>query len=88
MGFSLAFLKSTLIHGPIQFQLFSIHEIETNSFKLMVILGSLANLLITLILAVKSHYILNKFTAEVLGTIYVVFFGIATLTAIYSAWKA
>ena len=53
----------------------------------MVILGSLATLLFTLILAIRSHYILNKFTSEVLTSIYLIFFLIASITTIYHAFK-
>lgn len=89
MGFSIAFLKQNYLNwGPIDFQLFSILKIEENGFKLIVILGALANLILTLILAVKSHYRINKFMAELLSIIYLTFFLIASTSAVYHAWKS
>lgn len=72
-------------HGPIEFELFSILKIEQHAFKLIVILGALANLIITLMLAVRNHYIITRFMGQLLSGLYITFFLIASTSAVYHA---
>ncbi|CAD8070686.1 unnamed protein product [Paramecium sonneborni] len=87
IGFSVAFLKQNFVnHGPIKFNLFSIIDIEKNAFKLMVILAAFLNLLFTLIMAVRNHYVITKSMAKLLTIFYCVFFTLSSSSAFYHAW--
>ncbi|CAD8189055.1 unnamed protein product [Paramecium octaurelia] len=87
IGFSVAFLKQNFVNsGPIKFNLFSIIDIEQNAFKLMVILAAFLNLLFTLIMVVRNHYIITKFIAKLLTIFYSVFFILSSSSAFYHAW--
>ncbi|CAD8100363.1 unnamed protein product [Paramecium primaurelia] len=87
IGFSVAFLKQNFVNsGPIKFNLFSIIDIEQNAFKLMVILAAFLNLLFTLIMVVRNHYIITKFIAKLLTIFYSIFFILSSSSAFYHAW--
>ena len=82
MGFGLALLKITLTKGTQEFKLFAPEQFKANAMNIMVIVVSLFNLVLTFIYGISTHYKFKRSLAYIIGTLYVLFFSVATVIAV------
>lgn len=85
MGFGVSMLKTTLIKGPQEFNLFSMKEINQNILSLLVIGCTLLVLVSTMLYGIFNRYNMKK------GFSYYLFFvygSFMTLSIAYAIFKA
>ena len=85
VGFGLALLKITLSKGTQDFKLFDPSKFQANAMNIMVIVVSLFNLGLTFVYGISTHYKFKRSLAYIIGTLYVLFFLVATIIAVIQA---
>lgn len=85
IGFGVAMLKETLIHGPQRFDIYSWSQLDKNLLNLIVLWFSALTLSSTFVYAVFNGFKMDKFFGYVLFFYYFMFIGITTT---YAAMQA